>query len=515
MIVDLILRPRRLGLGAAAALSWLGGIAETEAQYGGSPMMGPGVRRVQASAPDLGPMAMAPSPIQEGLPPLPPAEVPSPYGGAPAPYATFPAPDSPDPQPYDLPAAENIYAAEQPTAEAAADQAEEAAEPRRYIMELFGAEESPLQIYGWIQNSFTANPSFPSDGINFGVTPNYASNDWRGNQYYTVFEVPLVQDDTINFGGRLDFLFGHDAAFNKMRGVFDGAFGPTQFAAIDLAQFYAEVHLPVLTEGGLDVKFGRWYTLHGYEVVPAVGRPLLSVPYMFTFGQPFTHWGLMTTWNVNDNLVIYNGSPQGWDRFQNENARYGYMGGFSYTGMEGKLNLTFIYSRNSNVFPRFFNTQIEGGPAVALQANDAFTNDRLNLWTTVLSYQWNDKLTQVLETDQALEEGLPLQATTGGVPTLSRSGNANWYSFGNWFLYEFGEQLTGVWRSEVFWDIDGVRTGFADRFYEMTLGMIYKPTPNLWIRPEARYDWSQFSSPYNGGVSDSQFTYGFDIILLY
>ena len=49
----------------------------------------------------------------------------------------------------------------------------------------------------------------------------------------------------------------------------------------------------------------------------------------------------------------------------------------------------------------------------------------------------------------------------------------------------------------------------------MTLGAIYKPCPNLWIRPEARCDWAQFGTPYNGGVSGSQFTYGFDVILLY
>ena len=81
-----------------------------------------------------------------------------------------------------------------------------------------------------------------------------------------------------------------------------------------MAQFYGEVHLPVLTKGGLDVKGGRWYTLAGYEVVPATGRPLLSVPYMFNYGQPFTHMGVVTTLHVTDKLNLYNGTINGWDR---------------------------------------------------------------------------------------------------------------------------------------------------------------------------------------------------------
>ena len=203
-------------------------------------------------------------------------------------------------------------------------------------MSLLGLEDSPIQVYGWIQNSFTGNPSQPADGINFGVTPNYKANEWMGNQYYTVFENALEHDGEFNFGFRADVLFGHDWEFNKMKGVFDGAWPSGYFPGLDLAQFYGEMHLPILTEGGLDVKFGRWYTLHGYEVVPAIGRPLLSVPYMFTYGQPFTHWGLMTNWNVTDNLVIYNGIPQGWDTFQIQSRAWGYMGGFSWTGARGQ-----------------------------------------------------------------------------------------------------------------------------------------------------------------------------------
>jgi len=114
-----------------------------------------------------------------------------------------------------------------------------------------------------------------------------------------------------------------------------------------------------------------------------------------------------------------------------------------------------------------------------------------------------------METDEMFEDNIP------GIGPGGTANDASWYSFGNWFLYSFTDKLTGVWRSEVFRDNNGVRTGFADNFYEMTVGLIWKPKPWLWIRPEARYDWAQFTTPYDDATRSSQFTMAVDAILLY
>jgi hypothetical protein len=441
-------------------------------------------------------------------PPVPDGAQPTP--GEPAAAGESPTPGTED---LNLPAAEREFGGGGPTEVAEVETVEEEAvesPSATPLVEFLGLEDSQFKIFGWIQNSFTGNPSFPSDHVNFGVNPNYKSNMWMGNQYYTVFE-RVTRRDRFDIGGRLDFLFGNDWQFNHMLGVFDGAWPSGWFPGIDLAQFYGEMHLPNLGEGGLDVKFGRWYTLHGYEVVPATGRPLLSVPYMFNYGQPFTHWGLMTTWHPTERLVVYNGTPQGWDRFQNANAKWGYMGGLSWTSEDGNLNLTSIYSYSPGLVAREIFAVTNGLVAPVANANNLTANNT-NFWTTVLSYKWNERLTQVIETDQGMQRGIPV----AGAPRGSFK-NGTWFSLGNWFLYQFDEKakFTGVWRSEVFWDPQGIRTGFADRFYEMTLGLIYKPCEYLWFRPEARYDWSQFTHPYNGGVSSSQFTMAFDVILLY
>ena len=58
-------------------------------------------------------------------------------------------------------------------------------------------------------------------------------------------------------------------------------------------------------------------------------------------------------------------------------------------------------------------------------------------------------------------------------------------------------------------------TGVADTFHETTLGLQYRPEPWLWIRPEARYDWAQFTRPFNDGTRKDQLTIAGDVIFLF
>ncbi|MDR3634539.1 MAG: outer membrane beta-barrel protein [Isosphaeraceae bacterium] len=439
---------------------------------------------------------------------------------APAGDAAPPAPNAgnmPEANLEDL-AAPRAEKDEEPTAtEEKAEEAEPAAAETTLLMKFLGMEDSPVKIYGWLENSYTGNANgTPRNGFNFGVNPNDLANRWMGNQYYLIVENPLEQNDKINFGFRVDNLFGNDWQFNHMHGFADNAWGLNKFPGYDLAQVYAEVHLPWLTKGGVDVRGGRFYTTLGYEVVPAIGRPLLSVPYMFNYGQPFTHWGVLTTIHVNDRINWVNGLVNGYDRWVDTSYKWNYLGGWTWTSKNGKANFAQSYIWGPNQYPHFLpaNTQIvlPGAtltPYLAGLRNINYGSNNRISFTNVFTYKWSDKLTQVIENDDSFENNIP-GFGVGGTPS-----NEGWYSFGNWFLYSFNDKLTGVWRSEVFRDNGGARTGFSDNFYEMTLGAIYKPCSWLWIRPEIRYDWAQFTHPYNDGTRNSQLTIGGDLIILF
>ena len=108
-------------------------------------------------------------------------------------------------------------------------------------------ENSGFRAFGWIQNSFTGNANGPGNGPNFGVEPNALANQWMGNQYYLVVENPLEQNDSVNFGFRVDNMFGNDWQFNYMQGLFNSRLPPNHFAGLRPAQLYGERHLPILT----------------------------------------------------------------------------------------------------------------------------------------------------------------------------------------------------------------------------------------------------------------------------
>lgn len=387
------------------------------------------------------------------------------------------------------------------------------------INRLLGIEQSPLRIYGWIQNSFTGNPSNPADGLNFGVTPNHLANRWMGNQYYLIFEKLAGGGDRIDFGFRFDNLLGNDWQFNHMDGVFNDTFRLNSFAGYDPAQFYADVHLPILTEGGLDVRGGRWYSIAGYEGVPALSRSLLSVPYMFNYGQPFTHFGMLTTLNVSERFKLFNGTVNGWDRFVNRHYDWGYIGGFSWDSEDERTHLAFTCVWGPNQFPSFLpvDTQLfpigyVNIPSLAGLPNPGYARNDRTLFTTVVSRQWSDEFLQVVEFDAGWERAIPGLGSHGrdGLPASDQ-----WYGLGNWFLYQASEPLALVWRSEWFRNVAGSRTGAPGDFYEITLGAVIKPNPRTWIRPEVRFDWANPSRPFNNGTSDRQATLGCDIIVTF
>ena len=83
-------------------------------------------------------------------------------------------------------------------------------------------------------------------------------------------------------------------------------------------------------------------------------------------------------------------------------------------------------------------------------------------------------------------------------------------------------------RVEWFRDRDGTRvsglragnqtpTGLAGDFYEVTLGLNWKPRKNLRIRPEVRWDFFDPSpvttnSAFDAGNLNRQFTFGCDLV---
>ncbi len=195
-----------------------------------------------------------------------------------------------------------------------------------------------IRLYGWIQQGLTFNFDGPSDRTNFGTSFNLRSNDYRLNQVYLVLEKTLAENkQDYSWGFRWDFFAGHDAPFlaNISLGLFDDFTGGSfNSVGIEMPQFYAEAHLPILTTNGVDIRIGRFYSFHEYELTPAALTDFYSHAYGFFFG-PFTHTGITFTVYLGDTLQLMNGIVRGWDVvFEDNNDSPSWHGSLKYTSCD-------------------------------------------------------------------------------------------------------------------------------------------------------------------------------------
>ena len=375
-----------------------------------------------------------------------------------------------------------------------------------------GLESAGTQIYGWIQQGFAGNPDSPRDRVNFGANYDWRSNDYRLNQVYLILENTLEHEAAWNIGYRVDFLAGHDAPFFVANGLlsnftgFDrtsgvGVDGPKSFREVnriglDFPQFYAEVHVPrVLTEGGLDVRVGKFYTFMGRDVYPGADTDFYSRGYENVYATPFTHTGIMATLHVTPTLDVAAGVVLGWDVFKDNNDMVSFHGQVVWKTQDQRYNWTTAWIT---------------GPEQPDNNHDYRT-----LMSTYLTAKFgaSDAWTISGGGHLGYEANAAVDPATGG------RHDAKWYGTTVNVFYAVDPKLRLGARVEWFRDEDGTRTtqlgrpGFKANFFEVTTGVTYKPHRSVIIRPELRVDWSPDARPYNDQTSRVQFVPAIDVIL--
>jgi hypothetical protein len=182
------------------------------------------------------------------------------------------------------------------------------------------------------------------------------------------------------------------------------------------------------------------------------------------------------------------------------------MGGITWTADDQKSSLTFAVDNGA--------------------ADDAGQRNRF-LYTVIGRRQISDRFLYVLQHDLGVEDN----------GNLRTGADAQWYSLAQYFIYTLNAQWSTGLRFEWFRDEDGSRVagvgnlvpghgwdalpGFAGDFYELSLGLNWRPTLNMVLRPEVRWDWYDGSTnlqgqlPFDDGTSGKQFLLGMDFILTY
>ncbi len=357
--------------------------------------------------------------------------------------------------------------------------------------ELFG-EYCGIKVGGWGQigyHSFDGGRRFNNhaDRVNL-------------HQGWLYAEKAIDTSCGFDIGGRVDYIYGVDAQDTQAFGIANNHWDNQWDNGIyghALPQAYAEVGY-----GDLSVKIGHFFTLIGYEVVPATGNFFYSHAYTMYNSEPFTHTGFLAKYNASDDLTLYGGYTLGWDSGFEDNGD-SFLGGISYQ-VNDDFNMTYAL-----VAGRF-------GDGVATAAGGSL-DERGYMHSLILNTALTDKTTYIFQTDY-----LDTEDANGGV--ARNTFDINQYLLYNisdcWALGTRAEWYNVNTNSQLF---NAAPTSGNTDVYALTAGVNYRPHANVLIRPEVRWDWikedraslNAAGLTFNENNDPSQTTFGIDTIITF
>jgi len=390
------------------------------------------------------------------------------------------------------------------------------------------AEIGAVHLSVQLEGGISLNPAGPKQ--DFGQLFTDRPNQPILNQVLITASKALDPKATdFDWGFKLQALYGADARYTHFLGEFDRLLPESDRNQIDLVEANVMVHVHGLTAGGIDIKAGQYSTPLGFETIDPSTNPFYSHSYIFNFGLPLKHTGVLTTSHITPWLDLYLGVDTGVNTtlgpHGDNNSAAAVLGGFGLTLLDGDLTvlaLTHIGPENAaRSFLRGYN----------VDGFQRYVNDVIVTWKAT------PKTTLTTEANLIRDDALGSGAS--GIPKP-----ANAFGIAQYASYTLTDTVTLNARAELFRDDNGMfvsaypgNDGFVNAelglpalvlfaphpttYSALTLGFTYKPDvpaplTGLMIRPEIRYDRALGGSrPFNGGRDQGSLTLAADVILTF
>jgi hypothetical protein len=374
-----------------------------------------------------------------------------------------------------------------------------------------------VKFSGHVEAGNTFNSTGPANGLNFGHLFTDRSDMPLLNQFLLTLEKPIDSKKASEFqlGFKLQGMYGTDARYTHFLGEFDRV--THQREQFDVVEAFFNIHLPILTKDGVDVKIGQYVTLEGVEVIYAPGNFFYSHSYIFNFGTPYKHTGIMTTTHVNPMLDLYLGIDTGLS------TTFGHQGDTNDAiAFHGGIGLNFLQGNLTVLATTHIGPELPRSAAVTLGVEPnrdlRYLNDITVVWKATKA------LTLMTDLNHIRDDGL----------------KASGWGVAQYATYTVNDRLSLGVRGELWRDNDGAfvaafpgnldfinaQMGFPNTaiagpkatYGAITVGANIKPPvekrfEGFVMRPEVRYDWSSNGMPFDAGTKDHQLTIGMDLIV--
>lgn len=384
------------------------------------------------------------------------------------------------------------------------------------------ADDKPPPVFsisGYVDGGITGNLTGSTAGTNWGRLFDDRANQFLLNQASILFGKPLDPNATgYDLGFAVQPMYGSDARYTHLLGVFDRSSDTrNQFTFIEADLL---LHLPWLTEGGIDTHLGIFPSLLSAETTVPTTNPFYSHSYIFNFGITVAHTGALADVHVNPMLDLWLGIDSGnqttWFNQGDNNSSAAGTAGLGLNLMDGNLTVLWLnhFGPENPTGTRNLSGQL---------VDDSFRSES----TITTIWKYNDKLTLTTDLNFAHDSGF----------------SANAYGIAQYASYVINDMFTFQARGELWRDDKGFFVAAYPRaldpvnvlagrpnsslslfpnpatYGEITLGLNIKPTvpgplSGVIFRPEIRYDSTlNNAKPFDNGRSKDQFTIAADMIV--
>jgi len=361
-----------------------------------------------------------------------------------------------------------------------------------------------IDISGYMQQSINTNsrnPTNPPSGAGNwpGAGWTYRNDEYMLNRMYlTLSRTPDTSNGQWGIGGEVDVLYGTDYQFLQSRGLEthsdftnkwnsdngSGLFGKG-LMGIALPQAYLEI-----ANENVSVKLGHFYHPLGFVRLDLSGAQIGNTgTYSLFYAEFLPVTGVMADLKLTDQITVMGGLHRGSGNWSDNNDNINGFVGAHWTSADG--NTLLMYKGD-------------------VGAEDNAGNNDQYIQSIVFERKFCDRFAYIFQSDYGF--------VSNGVPG---GGDAEFYSIINMVGYQFTEKLHVGVRYEMFDDVDGTRVAPAPgsgKWNAIAAGGTYKICPNLWLRPEVRWDWFDADSgvapgPFKNGTERSQFLASFSVFM--
>jgi hypothetical protein len=393
-------------------------------------------------------------------------------------------------------------------------------------------KDSRVTVYGWIEPGMNISSSHtgfnPKNGTggNFPAAYSYSPNTAQIDQVALYLErtPDEVQKSHFDWGFRIATLWGTDAKYTYSHSLgssqFTNSNGTIAKYGYDIPMAYVEGYFPSVGDG-LNVRVGRYISVPDIEAQLAPNNYTYSHSLLYSY-DPYTQEGIVATFKLNKNWSI---QPQvnigndvaGWYK---ETVPQTYVNAVGNTvhnpnaGQQIGAQLTpalcvqwISDSGNDAIYPC-----LNGAKPIGNAGNYGWNNIQHEVvtWYHKFNSQWH----MSSEAWYMYEKNTPNMSNVDG-PALWNSyfGGTNAFggpfgavggrgcgpndgvtctskewAFVNYIVYQPTPRDYVTFRTDIFDDINGQRTGFATKYTEFLLSWNHWIGKAITIRPEIRYE---------------------------